>query len=59
MKVSHEKLQISISQRKQKMDLSGNSQPVLADFLQSLKDYCKLRWADAHYGKWGIENNFQ
>lgn len=59
MKISHEKLQISISQRKQKSNFSGNSQTVLTDFLQLLKDYHKLRWADAHYGRWGIENNFQ
>ena len=59
MKISHEKLQISISQRKQKSDLSGKPQPVLTDFLQLLKDYCKLRWADARHGRRGIENNFQ
>lgn len=35
--------------KKTESDLSGNSQPVLTDFLWSLKDYCKLRWADAHY----------
>lgn len=58
MKNSHKKLQISISQRKQKWfhwKLWTSSHC----FLQSLKDYCKLRWADIHYGKWRIENNFQ
>lgn len=40
---------------KQRTDLYGNSQTVLTDFLQLLKDYQKLRWADAHYGRWGIE----
>lgn len=50
-----------ISQRKQEGDLSGNSRPVLNDFLQSHKDYflqLEKATADAHCGRKGIENNF-